>query len=108
MKDLHFKVDGIHLTKEVWDDFYGIPRGTKGLLRCMFNSDDEWTGTKTIARFASSVKPDVSITQDVPVTHVSCIVPDAVTDLPYFYVRLIGKKGNTMILTNWVIIEQER
>ena len=113
MKDLHFNVEGQRLTKANDEDFKGIVSKSKGYLRCMFNFDDEWTGTKRAAIFSTTrsklpMYPTSNYASAVMrIDNVSCKVPDVVTDGNVFYVKIFGKKTGLELETNWIMIEQE-
>ena len=98
MRELTFAVDGLRLAKN--GDFGGITAGSKGYLRCRFETgSDEWLGAKKIAVF----------NEEYPVAldaRGECSVPDEVTDGKSFKVYLAGQNGRTRMLTNPVLIEQ--
>lgn len=98
MRELNFAVDGLRLAKK--GDFGGITAGSKGYLRCRFETGgDEWRGAKKIAVFNEEYAAALNAQGE-------CSVPDEVTDGKSFKVYLAGQNGRTRMVTNPVLIEQ--
>lgn len=111
MKDLHFNVEGQRITRSNIDDFKGIIMRSKGYLRCLFSFDDEWAGTKKVAAFSNerneAIQDIFNSSKTAEIKHVSCMVPDEVTDKRIIYLKIFGIKNGLKLETNWIMIEQE-
>lgn len=98
MRVLHFVVDSQTLKKD--GDFSNIVSGSKGYLACEFSlSDRDWSDALKIALFDNKIP--IKMGRDNV-----CYVPDEVTDGRSFKLRLVGKKGLSIITTNNVLVEQ--
>ncbi|MCC8151985.1 MAG: hypothetical protein LIO96_11170 [Lachnospiraceae bacterium] len=104
MRILEFNVSAQRLSKKSVNSFLRIVRGSKQYLQAKFNFSDDWSGMAKVAEFCpktSSETFSVLIKDDI------CMVPDEVTDDNVWYIRLVGKKGETYICTNELKIKQE-
>lgn len=102
MRILNFLADGQQLIKN--GDFSGIVRGSKHYLKCQFNfKGNDWLHNRIAAVFyKGKAEYVVPLPKDG-----SCYIPDEVTDIKCFKVKLIGIKNDTRINTNIELIEQE-
>lgn len=95
MRLLNFKVDAQKLEKH--GDFSGLYPGSAGYLFACFICDSNWTGLVKVAEFRSHIKDDPI---SVPVINKRCEIPESICAGKYFFVRLIGQRGNVRITTN--------
>lgn len=102
MRKINFKVDKQRLSKV--GNFEHIVKGTKGFLQCVFSFDEEnnWKDYNIVAVFEAG-----NVECAVIVDNNTCIVPNEVTDLRCFKIRLIGIKESQRITTNKELIKQE-
>ena len=102
MRNLQFIVDGQTLAKN--NDFSNIIRGTKNYLKCSFEfKGTDWSNCKIAVVFESK-ELECPVALDI---NRSCLVPEQMSDLPSFKVRLVGRKGNYQITTNRLLVSQE-
>ena len=102
MRILDFAINGQNLRRK--GDFSGIVRGSKNYLRCRFNFEgSDWNGCKVAALFESN-ETVFPTTID---SNRTCTIPDEITDLSTFKIKIIGRKDNYQIVTNNLIICQE-
>lgn len=102
MRYLKFKVEGQKLEKN--GDFNDIVAGSKGYLVADFSFDNDWKGLAKVAVFEA-------IGTTIPVSidkYGQCNVPNEVTDKDYINVKVIGKKENVTIVTNYVMFFQKQ
>lgn len=103
MKDINFIVNGMALLKVKSEK---IAKGSKRYLRCCFDMQGhDWEGCRTIASFTDVTGKEI---EAVMLEDNSCMVPDSVTDLDMFKVKLIGVSGKIQFVTNSVIVTQWR
>lgn len=102
MRILQFVVDGQKLSKD--GDFSNIVKGTKGYLKCRFLfKGNDWNGYKAAVAFVDKDKEyAAAIGSDG-----SCQIPDEVTGLSCFKVKMVGVRGDRKIITNTLLVEQE-
>ena len=102
MRTLQFIVDGQTLAKN--NGFSNIIRGTKNYLKCSFEfKGADWSNCKIAVVFESKGL-EWPVALDI---NRSCLVPEQMSDLPSFKVRLVGRKGNYQITTNRLLVSQE-
>lgn len=101
MRILDFSVEGQKLEKN--GDFSNIIKGSKGYLKCRFKFNSEWMGYKVVVIFERNKKETpISLNKDK-----TCMIPDEMSQVSSFKVKLIGDKNGNRITTNDILIEQE-
>lgn len=104
MRTLRFVVDAQKISPDPSCDFSCIVSGTAGYLKAHFSFSSEWAGMVMVAEFKKySCDPPLS----VPVIRGECMVPAEVTGGKSWIVKVIGKRGNTILPTGNCKVEQE-
>ena len=116
MRELGFIVKKQYLGKSFKYDFNNIIKGTSNYLVCKFDFDSEWNGFTKAAEFVKKNKPKSRNSTSQGVIEESygelikdgmCKIPNEVSGNDIIYMRVIGRKGEQRIVTNFVEIEQE-
>lgn len=92
---IRFKVTGQHIEKE--SDPY-LVAGTKNYLKMVFDFDATWNGYKKAALFNSDTA--------VAIVGNTCTVPEEITKLKRFSVKVVGEKDGTRIVTDFAVVDQ--
>lgn len=102
MKTIHFTAIGQELTVNK-EDIKDIVKGTKNFFLMAFKYDTDWYGCRLVAQF----DPIVVDPEFIPIKNGICRVPDSVSKLDKYMVKLIGEKSDGYrITTNNVYIYQ--
>ena len=104
MRVLEFDVNGQSLSKSNNCDFSGIVPGSDGYLKAHFTFSNDWSGTVKVAEFRTYTSSDPV---SVPIINNECMVPADVTGGNRWYVKIVGKRGSVIILTNNCRVRQE-
>lgn len=118
MRELLFVVSKQYLGKSQKGDFSNVIKGTSNYLQCSFTFDSDWNGFIKVAEFIGKEKPKTKMDKlkNTNVTGESygqiikdgkCNIPNEVTKYDIIMIRVIGKKGEQRIVTNFVEVEQE-
>lgn len=99
---LVFKVNNQILEKDPSCSFEGIVSGTKGYLKARFSFNRFWDKCACVAVFSTLLKE-----YPVPLKAGECEIPPEVLENEGFYVRVVGKrKDGVMLTTNEIRINQ--
>lgn len=95
MREIAFEVSGQHI--EIVNQPVTVS-GTKNYLYARFRFDGTWNGFKKVAIFND--KWFAEIQKGI------CKIPDEAAALKVFSVKVAGKLGGTMILTDFAMVKQ--
>lgn len=104
MRTLRFCVNAQKIRHDPNCDFSGLVSGTAGYLKASFKFSKEWSGMVKVAEFQKYL---CSETISVQIINNECAVPAEVTDGEAWKVKVIGKRGNTILPTGSCKVEQE-
>jgi len=102
MRTLEFITHGQKLLKNDTCDFSNIIPNSEHYLKIRIYFDNTWNGMIKAAVFKER---DIEI--PVLLTHCECEIPSEVLTRRSFSVRIEGKKDDTLVRTNTIIIKQE-
>lgn len=100
MKQLLFRVDEQELNTV--EQYTGIKRGSHKYLCLMFDFDREWKDYKKVV----SVKDVEGNEYNDIITRSGVLLPRKVTGTSRLYVTVYGRRGESIVQTNTVTIEQ--
>lgn len=104
MRTLRFAVDAQKIRHDPACNFSDIAPGTAGYLKAHFTFSSEWSGMVKVAEFRKYL---CSEPISVPIINNECAVPAEVTDGKAWNVKVVGKRGDTILPTGNCKVEQE-
>lgn len=104
MRRLSFLINGQSLAKDENCYFKGIVAGTENYLECVFTFNDEWSACK--AKVVVFTMLDVERT--VVIKNNKAMIPKDVLLYDNFTLFVAGSGNGKKIVTNSVVVEQER
>lgn len=105
MRVLKFDINGQIIEQNPDCDFSGLVPGTKGYIQAEFHFSSDWDGYVKVASFRSRLGKEY--TPQVLKDGRSCVIPSEALDKQYFKIQIIGKKGDSIMKTNKVEINQD-
>lgn len=104
MRTLEFIVDGQILKSDPNCDFSNLVAGTRGYLRARFHFSPEWKNCIKVASFYSPTGDEYppQILHD----GATCMIPDEACAKRRFKVGIIGKRGDSRLITNTISVVQ--
>lgn len=104
MRTLRFIVENQLIRPDPNCDFSGLVPGSKGYLNAEFVFSSEWAETAKIASFYSMLGKEFPyrILEDGK----SCEIPEEALKRRSFKIQLLGKNGDTLLVTNKVVVNQ--
>lgn len=103
MRTLKFNIEGQRIKKNPKCSFSGLVTGNKGYLECEFATSKEWLMLAKVAVFYTETSKEY-----VPLINNRCQIPDSVTDSTRIRVGLVGRSGDTILMTNMAVIMQQK
>jgi len=104
MRTLKFIVDDQIIKQDPNCDFENLVPGTEGYLQAEFSFSSEWNGFVKVAGFYSMMGREYE--PQVLADGKTCLIPSEALERRVFKIRIIGKKGNKMLTTNKLSINQ--
>lgn len=101
MMALRFIVKGQLIKKDPSSPFSRLVAGTSNYYYADFALDPAWNGYACVARFTTS-----GATAHVPIKNGRANIPDEIMKYKEIRVSLIGKKGDTKLVTNETTVYQ--
>lgn len=103
MRVLRFIVDGEKIYKDPSCDFGGLFQGRNYDVQAEFTFSNDWNNKTKVAAFWSirGAEYNPQVLQDD-----TCMIPPEALDRAAFKIQVLGKKGNTNISTNKLVILQ--
>ena len=95
MKTLYFNVNEQHIEARGNPE---VVSGTKNYLIASFGFDGTWDGFKKIAIFNNKYY--------VQIQNNKCSIPEEVTKLKVFSVKVAGQRDDTRIITDFAVVKQ--
>lgn len=95
MQTLKFKIEKQHIQGI---DIPNLVSGTKDYLDCEFTFDQSWVGYNKVAIFDQKYYE--------PIYNNKCKVPNEVSDLKRFSVKIAGEKKEIRVFTDFALINQ--
>lgn len=105
MRTLRFIVKDQIIEKDPNCDFNNLVPGTDEYLRADFSLSPEWDGYKVQALFWSMMGRLYPKPSMVAGTH--CMIPEAALKKTAFKVQLIGRKGDSKLITDKLVVRQD-
>ena len=104
MRILKFIVDGQTIRQDPSCDFSGLVPGTEQYLQAEFRFSSEWDGYVTAAAFYSRLgnEYEPQLLTDCK----RCVIPSEALTKTMFKVQVKGKKGNSILRTNRLVVYQ--
>ena len=102
MRDITLNLSEQTLSKIGSCDYSNIVRGSNNYLRIVLKTDIQWNNMVKII----TVRTLGGIEYNTIYEHTGVLLPKEVTKNSYFEVLVTGKKGNQLVKTNSVIINQ--
>ena len=105
MRQLRFIVNEQIIKADPNCDFSGIGPGTEGYLQVEFSFSPEWNGCVKAAKFSSTMGKEYEtvILKDGK----SCMIPAEALKFRSFRIRLLGRRDNFTLTTNYVTVRQD-
>ena len=104
MRTLKFIVDNLIVTKDPDCNFDNLVPGTEGYLKAEFSFSPDWTGYKKVASFKSVM--GVEYPPQVLKDGKTCLIPAEALKKRVIVIKVLGKKGDSMLVTNEVSVKQ--
>lgn len=104
MRTLKFVVNNQIIEQDPSCDFSGLIPGTEGYLKAEFSFSPEWLGYVKVATFCSLMGKDYP--PQVLRDGISCVIPAEALKKRIFKIQVVGKKGDSKILTNKLAVSQ--
>lgn len=104
MRTLKFIVENQILKPDPGCDFSNLVPGGKECAKLEFSFSSDWNGYARGVEFSSALGK--SFTPKALVDGRACIVPTEALARRVFKIRVVGKKGDTMITTNKLAVKQ--
>lgn len=104
MRVLKFIVEGQSIKQDPSCDFTGLVPGTKGYIQAEFLFPKEWSGYAKVAAFYSALGKEYSPKKLIDGKY--CLIPTEALERRVFKVRVIGKKGDSTMITNKFAVKQ--
>lgn len=101
METLRFIVKGQQIKKDPRSPFNRMVAGTMNYYDAEFVLDPTWNGYACVAKFRT-----YDVTVHVPIVNGKVLVPNNVMQYKEFRVSVVGKKGNTKLVTNETVVLQ--
>lgn len=95
MKFLRFIVKGQMIKKDPNSPFYQMVSGSSNYYIAKFSMDAAWTGFACLAHFEADGAEEY-----VPIKYGKVIFPEKILQHKTFTVQVIGRKKDTILLTN--------
>lgn len=95
MKTLRFLVKGQMIKKDPAFPFYKMVAGSSNYYKAKFTMDASWTGYSCLAHFEAD-----GYEKYVPIIDGEAAFPDEIMQYKKFFVSVIGRKGDSTLLTN--------
>lgn len=105
MRTLRFKVNGQILSLDSECDATGLVPGTESYLKAEFEFSKEWNGYVKVASFSSALGEEFE--PQMLRDGMSCTIPSEALNRRKFKIMVMGKKGNSKLVTNKLEIKQE-
>lgn len=105
MRTLIFNVNRQNITKDPNCDFTGLVPGTEGYLKAEFNFSSEWNAFTKVAEFWTTSGKE--LTPQVLENGRYCVMPEDALKKKRFLVRVVGKCGDMVLVTDKEIVEQD-
>lgn len=105
MRTLKFNVEKQLIRRDPNCDFEGIVPGTEGYLKAYFSFSKEWDGCIKVVEFSTRFgeESEPQYLKD----GCSCIIPSDALKNKRFRIRVIGKKKDYRITSNYVTVSQK-
>lgn len=104
MRTLKFIVDGQSIKPDPSCDFSGLVPGTEGYVKAEFSFSRDWGGYVKVAAFFSALGKEYAPKKLVDGN--TCLIPKEALGRRIFKVRVIGKKGDSTMVTNKLTVKQ--
>lgn len=104
MKILRFIVENQIIKKDPSCDFSNLVPGTKGYMVAEFSFSDEWDGMTKVVGFYSPLGREYP--PRVLADGKTCVIPFEALEKRIFKVQVVGKKGDSRLKTNKVVVYQ--
>lgn len=104
MRTLKFIVDNQIIRPDPKCDFDNLVPGTEGYLAAEFSFSAEWDGYIKVATFYSIMGTEYS--PQVLKTGKKCMIPSEALKRRTFKIQVVGKKGDTALVTNKLAVSQ--
>lgn len=104
MRTLKFIVEGQIIKPDPSCDFSGLVPGTNGYIQADFSFSKEWSGYAKVAAFYSVMGVEYEPKKLIGGEH--CLIPLDALKRRVFKVRVIGKKGDSKMMTNKLAVKQ--
>ena len=101
MMPLKFIVKGQLIKKDPSSPFGRLVAGTSNYYYADFLLDPAWNGYSCVARFRA-----YELNKYVPIVNGSAAIPDEIMKYKEFHVSIVGKKGDTKLVTNETVVLQ--
>lgn len=95
MKILRFIVKGQMIKKDPDSPFSKMAAGSSNYYTAEFDMDEAWKGYSCLAHFEADGSEKY-----VPIINSRAVFPEEILEYKIFYVSIIGKKGNSQLVTN--------
>lgn len=95
MKSLRFIVKGQMIKKDPDSPFYQMVAGSSNYYIAKFSMDAAWTGFACLAHFEADGDEEY-----VPIKYGKAIFPENILKYKSFTVQVIGRKNDTILVTN--------
>lgn len=103
MRTLKFIVEGQIIRPDPSCDFSGLVPGSEGYLRAEFSFSKDWVNTIKVVSFS---RHNTEFTPKALSDGVSCEIPPDALKNRYFQISVLGKRGDFVLTTNKVTIQQ--
>lgn len=105
MRTLRFIINGQTIKKDPKCDFSGLVPGTEGHLKAEFLFSSEWAKHTKVVAFYSVLGVEYDPQQLI--NGKSCEIPAEALKRRKFKLQVLGKNGNTKLITNKLEILQD-